>query len=127
MTVTDDQRFRLHESLNRTLGEEVAATLMQYLPPTGWSELATRTDVERAVTFSEKALRLDLDATAHRLDAKIDSVFHDLDTKIAAVHHGLGARIDALGAEIARRPTFLQMVMLDVGLVGLVLAAVRLG
>lgn len=46
MTITDADRFQLHQCLIDTLGEKEAATLMEHLPPVGWAEVATKTDLD---------------------------------------------------------------------------------
>lgn len=57
MTVSEAQRRDLHAELVKKLGATVADTLMDYLPHSGWSDLARRSD---------------LDALESRLEAKID-------------------------------------------------------
>jgi hypothetical protein len=42
---TDDDRRRLYDALERSLGSDAAAVLMAHLPPVGWAELATRGDL----------------------------------------------------------------------------------
>jgi hypothetical protein len=64
VTVSEAQRRALHEGLTKKLGVDVADTLMDYLPPAGWSDLARRSD---------------LDVLESRMDAK----FADLRTEIA--------------------------------------------
>lgn len=46
MAVTEAQRFELHRELQKTLGENVAHSLMEYLPPVGWADVARTRDVE---------------------------------------------------------------------------------
>ncbi len=43
---TDDDRRVLYDTLEASLGSRGAAILMAHLPPTGWSDLATRQDLE---------------------------------------------------------------------------------
>ncbi len=46
MGVTEAQRFELHRQLQKSLGEDVAHSLMEYLPPVGWADVARKRDVE---------------------------------------------------------------------------------
>jgi hypothetical protein len=47
MPVSEAQRFALHRELKNALGDDVADTRMEHLPPTGWSDVARKTDIER--------------------------------------------------------------------------------
>jgi len=46
VSVTEARRFELHQELQKILGVDVAHTLMDYLPPVGWNDLARKRDVE---------------------------------------------------------------------------------
>jgi hypothetical protein len=46
VSVSEARRFELHRELQNALGEDVAHTLMEYLPPIGWADVARRRDVE---------------------------------------------------------------------------------
>ena len=45
MPVGERERLALYEQLNETIGPNHAGTLMEYLPPMRWDELATKGDV----------------------------------------------------------------------------------
>jgi hypothetical protein len=45
MPSTDDDRRELSDLLEAGLGRRTAALLMAHLPPVGWAELATKSDV----------------------------------------------------------------------------------
>lgn len=45
MVISAAQRFELHSALVNTLGDDVANTLMEHLPPSGWSDVARRDDL----------------------------------------------------------------------------------
>jgi hypothetical protein len=83
VTINEHQRYQLHQALDTYLGPEKAATLMAYLPPVGWADVATKHDL----TALEE--RIDL-----RLTAQIASVRTELHTGLGAVrselHKGLG-------------------------------------
>ena len=46
IAVTETQRFELHASLRKLMGEEVANTMMEHLPPFGWADVARRSDID---------------------------------------------------------------------------------
>jgi len=46
MTISEDSRHHLHNTLDDLLGPQDAGTLMAYLPPVGWSDVATRRDLD---------------------------------------------------------------------------------
>lgn len=45
MSVSQSQRHQLFQWLEEAMGPERAAVMMDLLPPVGWSDLATKTDV----------------------------------------------------------------------------------
>ena len=47
MSTTESRRLQLHLTLKKVLGDDMAETLMDHLPPTGWADVARRDDVER--------------------------------------------------------------------------------
>lgn len=46
MEIDERTRHALHLRLDEVLGREEAATMMAHLPPTGWSDVATRHDLD---------------------------------------------------------------------------------
>jgi hypothetical protein len=48
MTTTDNDRRILHSAFERACGPRPAEILMEHLPPAGWRDLATKSDVESA-------------------------------------------------------------------------------
>ena len=47
MTITEAKRFEMHHELKKALGDDVADTMMEHLPPTGWADVARKDDIER--------------------------------------------------------------------------------
>lgn len=45
MTIADTKRFELHQYLRTHMETNMADTLMDHLPPAGWSDLARTSDV----------------------------------------------------------------------------------
>ncbi len=46
MSITEASRFQLRTAIGQILDEEVADTLMELLPPVGWADVATKTDLQ---------------------------------------------------------------------------------
>ena len=44
--ITEAQRFEMHTCLRGLMGEEVANTMMEHLPPSGWSDVARKSDLD---------------------------------------------------------------------------------
>ena len=87
VTVSEAQRRALHDGLVKKLGAYVADTLMGYLPPAGWSDLARQSDVDNL----GQTLRLEMQAMESRLDAR----FADLRTEIAGLRAWTGDKINS--------------------------------
>jgi len=45
MTISEAQRFDMQVGLRSRLGDDVANTLMEHLPPSGWSDVARKQDI----------------------------------------------------------------------------------
>jgi len=70
MTTTEAERFQMHESLIHTHGKEVADIIMEHLPPTGWGDVARRSDVsDLRSSFAKdmEILRMEMRAEMHML------------------------------------------------------------
>lgn len=62
MTITEQSRLNLYDSVRTHHGEEVAVTLMEMLPPVGWADIATKDDLEQVrleTTMEFEKLRLE--------------------------------------------------------------------
>ena len=92
MTISEAQRFEMHLALQRVLGDEVAGTLMNHLPPSGWSDLVRMRDVIEL----EKHLDGKIDNVETRLNSRIDNLEMRLDAKIDNLEIRLNSRIDDL-------------------------------
>ena len=55
MATEERARHELYQRLESTLGEEATSTLMSYLPPVGWADVATKRDLDhhRAATTAD--------------------------------------------------------------------------
>lgn len=87
MSITEEQRHQLIRSLERTLGEKEAASLMELVPSIPWHEFATKRDLDDLATRME----LRFQHQEERFDARIDVV---------------EARTEAMLADAVNRLTF---------------------
>ncbi len=46
MSISEAQRFDMQVGLRSHLGDDVANTLMEHLPPSGWSDVARKQDID---------------------------------------------------------------------------------
>ena len=81
-TMATDERARvaLYERLDETMGRGAADTLMGYLPPVGWADVATKQDL----AILEERLGRRIDGLESRLDtrfAQVDARFFELEAR----------------------------------------------
>jgi hypothetical protein len=79
MAVSEKQRHELMKAMEGALGPEPAETLMNLLPPIGWADVATKSDLDhlRAATKGDldhlrAATKGDLDRVAAELRAELE-------------------------------------------------------
>jgi hypothetical protein len=95
MAVDERSRFELHSQLERVLGAEHAATLMEYLPPVTWADVATKRDL--AVLEREVAdLRRELGAFEARVDRRFDALEERWDERMRTLEQRWDARFEGL-------------------------------
>jgi hypothetical protein len=75
MAIDERRRHALYERVDEVLGDEHADTMMSRLPPVGWADVATKTDLRGLhdhVAGVEERLGLRLEAVEHRLCADFE-------------------------------------------------------
>jgi hypothetical protein len=70
MAITESRRFDMFGVLREKLGPDVAETLIEHLPPTGWGDVARRSDIDR------------LEYEFHNLEARMNNRFQEFETRI---------------------------------------------
>ena len=69
MSITEASRFQLRTAIGQILSEEAADTLMELLPPVGWADVATKTDLQHLrdeLKDDMHALQLTIEATLEK-------------------------------------------------------------
>jgi hypothetical protein len=106
MAVEERSRRQLQEALMDAIGPEHTDTLLSYLPPTGWADVATTRDLD--------AMRAELRGEIGELRGEISELRGEVHSEIselrAEMHHGF-------------RVQFYSLAGLMVGMLALVVAA----
>ena len=79
MTTTDNDRRILHSAFERACGPRPAEILMEHLPPAGWRDLATKSDVESASLL----LRTDMEVEFANVRTEMRTEFANIRTEMA--------------------------------------------
>jgi hypothetical protein len=122
MTITEAERFQMHEALSTAHGKEVAAIIMEHLPPTGWGDVARRSDVAdlRVLTTKDmEIVRIALTSDMQMLGAELRGEMQELRTE-------LRGEMQALRLELRTEMHMLFNKQLK-WLVGVVISAQALG
>ena len=91
MAISEESRHHLYQRLEEVLGKAEAAVLMEYLPPVGWADVATKRD---------------LDVLESRMDARFDRMeerFADMDRRWDERFADMDRRWDERFADMDRR------------------------
>ena len=102
MTISETARLDMLSGLRTHVGEAVANTLMEHLPPGGWYDVARTGDFDRIEIRLDK-LDNRIDKLEARLDDRIDKLearFDKLEVRIDKLEARLDDRIDTLAQKI---------------------------
>ncbi|MDT7802132.1 MAG: hypothetical protein QOI78_5565, partial [Actinomycetota bacterium] len=96
MAVSEQQRRELHQRLVDVLGTEEADVLMEHLPPTGWGDVARRSDVDQLGAV----LRPELAAMGSNLRAEMAGLTVELRSEMAGLTVELRSEMAGLKGEL---------------------------
>ena len=102
MTISETARLDMLSGLRTHVGEAVANTLMEHLPPGGWYDVARTGDFDRIETRIDK-LEARLDDRIDKLEIRFDKLearFDKLEARIDILEARLDDRIDKLAQKI---------------------------
>jgi hypothetical protein len=71
MAISEADRLEMHLQIRKTMGDKVADTMMEHLPPTGRADVARKSDVDYLAALMDArfaAVDIRLDAMDKRLD-----------------------------------------------------------
>mgnify|MGYP006358279645 CR=1 FL=1 len=100
MSITEGERYAVHQRMDEVLGTEEANVLMELLPPVGWGDVATKRDLEN---FANQ-LRIE------RLkgEASLPAEMNKMEASLRAGIGKVGGETTALRTELATELRHLQ-------------------
>jgi len=104
--------------LRTHVGEAVANTLMEHLPPGGWYDVARTGDIDRIETRIDRLeIRFDkLEARFDKLEARFDNLEARLDDRVDKLEARLDDRIDKLTQKIETNTRWMIGISLTYGI-----------
>ena len=127
MSISEQARHQLHTRLEQLLGTDEAATLIAYLPPVGWHDVATKRDLDAAVSTLRGEFHRELGELRGEF-GQLRGEFGQLRGEFGELRGEFGAMRGELKAEIRTqtRSLFLSLVGLQLTGAGLAIAVSRL-
>lgn len=122
MTISETARLDMLSGLRKSVGETVANTLMEHLPPGGWYDVARTGDFDRIETRIDKLeARLDdridkLEIRFDKLEARLDDRIDKLEVRIDNLEARLDDRIDKLAQKIDTNTRWMIGISLTYGI-----------
>ena len=99
MAISETARLEMFGGLQKSLGEAVANTLIEHLPPGGWYDIARTADIDRIENRLDRLearfdrLEVRMDRLEDRMD-KFDTKIDQLDAKFSKQIADLTQKID---------------------------------
>ena len=93
MTMTEHDRYHLHQQLEEVLDERGANTMMELLPPVGWADVTTKRDLDQLeermdLRFQNVDLRFD------NVDSRLDEISENTSLRLNQAAESTNLRFD---------------------------------
>ena len=120
MAISEHRRHELHQHLEEVLGAEQAATLMEYLPPIGWADVATKRDID--------ATNRDLNATIEHVETMLRLEIKNSELSVRGEIETVRTEMHKMGENLQRemRVQLLAGISANAAFMGLLVAAMKL-
>ncbi len=115
MAISETARLDMLSGLRTHVGEAVANTLMEHLPPGGWYDVARTGDFDRIETRIDK-LEARLDDRIDKLEARIDKLEARLDDRIDQLDAKFSKQIADLTQKIETNTKWMIGISLTYGI-----------
>jgi hypothetical protein len=90
MSITEASRFQLRTAIGQILSEEAADTLMELLPPVGWADVATKTDLHYlngGIQNLRNELKSDIDSLRNELKSDMLNLQLTMEVNVRKLIH----------------------------------------
>ncbi|HVE47491.1 MAG TPA: hypothetical protein VNA57_12195 [Acidimicrobiales bacterium] len=84
MSIDDRSRQELFQRLDDALGPKAAEILMAHLPPVGWAEVATKSDLDFRLAALEDRMNLRFEKLEERIEKVEERVIGRMHAELAA-------------------------------------------
>jgi hypothetical protein len=93
MAISEADRLEMHLQIRKTMGDKVADTMMEHLPPTGWADVARKSDVDYlAALMDARFTAVDIRFTAVDIRfAAVDSRLENIESRLSGIVAGMWA------------------------------------
>jgi hypothetical protein len=101
VAISESERLDMHLKLKDVLGEQVANTMINHLPPSGWTDVARKSDMDQRFDFVDQRF----EAIDRRFEA-IDRRFEVIDRRFEAIDRRfdlIDQRFELLERRLAER------------------------
>ena len=98
MALNERARQEMYDASEQKVGKEAALTLLEYLPPIGWGDVATKEYVDHKFEVAERKVDRRFDA----LESKFDAKFEALESKFDGNFEASELRMDSMENRIMR-------------------------
>ena len=95
MATTESSRLEMHLKLKSVLGDKVADTMMDHLPPTGWADVARQSDINHLAALMDTRFAA-VDTRINGLESRMDTRFETVTMRINSLEN----RIDSIAQGI---------------------------
>jgi hypothetical protein len=92
MSISEAERHEIYELIKSATSDRVANNVMSMLPPVGWADVATKTDL--------RALQAEIGSVRTEMTAEIGSLRSELHTEIGSLRSELHTEIGSLRTEL---------------------------
>ena len=109
MATDERSRHQMYLKFEEVLGHEVADTLIEHLPPTGWGDVARKSDLEHLAAATKRDveqlgihLESKMEAMESRFEAKLEAGLRSVTITMLTIVSGLFIALAGLAFAAAR-------------------------